>query len=100
MILEDCEIKYPMPFLFKDFLLDTCSTSPDYRIEHDRRFIAFIHLFNHVPGTRLENDNKRMQKTWPQGVEILIGEIKIHCDTTATGQYKKHMPNVIKEDWI
>ena len=53
MILEDCEIKYPMPFLFKDFLLDTCSTSPDYRIEHDRRFIAFIHLFNHVPGTRL-----------------------------------------------
>ena len=53
-----------------------------------------------MPGTRLENDNKRMQKTWPQGVEILIGEIKIHCDTTATGQYKKHMPNVIKEDWI
>lgn len=38
-----------------------------------------------------------MNKKWPQGVHILIGEIKIHCAAVAIGQYEKSMPNVIKQ---
>lgn len=52
-IIEDHGIKSSMLLLLKDFLLDTYSASFDYRNEHSVRFITFIHLFTHVPGTML-----------------------------------------------
>lgn len=40
-----------------------------------------------------------MNKSRPQGVQTLIGEVNVHCDTAAIGQHEKQMPNVTEADW-
>lgn len=52
-----------------------------------------------MPGTRLGNGNKGMNETQPQGVQILIGEIKRNYNTAAIGQYRKHTPSIMRADW-